>query len=99
MLAKRFMDEIDAARAGHDWLDSVRARRCRGYPAEVQCLDIHRQDNGVKVDGGLLLLWGYAGRLVAQVTVVRDDANFTIVTGLEYPDATPAAGLHIQEDQ
>ncbi|WP_372393723.1 hypothetical protein ABMY26_00435 (plasmid) [Azospirillum sp. HJ39] len=75
--AGRYTDEIDAARAGFDWLDAVRKKRCSGTPSHIERFGLLR--NGIHVNGGLTVLWGRAGQMVASYAIVRDDANCSVL--------------------
>ncbi|MFL7901507.1 DUF551 domain-containing protein [Azospirillum argentinense] len=75
--AKRYTDEIDAARAGSDWLEGIRAEHCSSAPSNIETFGLLR--NGVHVNGGLSVMWGYAGQMVASYAVVRDDANCSVL--------------------
>lgn len=84
----RRMDEIDAARIGHDWLNAIAAS-----------LPKHPSNNITQAkvgnDGFMFTLW-HKDHVQAAVVTVRDDANFTQL--LRYRPAAPVADKSLRED-
>ena len=93
-LHARHMDQIDAVSAGQSWLDAVIARRCSDAPHELQYLNLARDEH--IIDGTLILLWS-CGVLLAQVSIVRDDWNWSILTCTQSP-GRDAGGISDTED-
>ncbi len=67
--ASRYMDEIDAARSGSDWLEPI-AKALPKHPSnEITCEKVGN-------DGSVRLLW-HKDIIQAGFLLLRDDANFT----------------------
>lgn len=65
----RRMDEIDAARIGHDWLNEIAAALPEHPSNKITQAKVGN-------DGGMFTLW-HKDRVQAAIVTVRDDANFT----------------------
>lgn len=99
-LFERYASEIDAAMAGDQWLSCVTTRRMldRCLPnsdqgGEVERFGLYCKKNGRKVDGGVVAVWGRTGKLLANVTIIRDNANFSVVTSVEAPRKVDGQGI------
>lgn len=71
-MPQRFMDAIDAYKAGSDWLEPIAMAIYRERPCSIESKSFERSD------GGIELLWS-GGELVAAYAVVRDDANWSVL--------------------
>lgn len=76
-VAERFMDQSDVDRQAIAWID-LNAARLDGPHREIQVKHFERGD------GALWLLW-HNGKLAASASVVRDDANYSVLTRFAAP--------------
>lgn len=79
--AQRFMDEVDAWRVGRPWIEAVALRFLPEKDPTVSIDAISSRGTGA----GCLNLWRGTD-LVAQVTVIRDEMNFSVMTTWLEPD-------------
>ena len=85
---ERHRDEIDAAQAANIWVDRLIQELPPSPHFEVVRYNFARPGGGI-FSGGLRVYW-HNRRVVAQITFLRDDANFTIVTMVDLRDQATA---------
>lgn len=78
-VTRRFQDEVDAARAGGEWIDDVARRRGMvGNPEPGSQITRTIGRGG----GGVITLWRRA-RPIAMAVCVRDEMNYTVLIHVE----------------
>ncbi len=89
MKSRIFQDQWEADIAAHEWLKSIAPK---DRPHEIERFDVHLF-HGHIVDGLLGCLW-VGGILIAQVSVVRNDANWSVLTCVDLRENAEGTDEH-----
>lgn len=77
-----FQDEIDAQIAATAFMDSVKPKH---WPSSIETIGFVRE-GGMRIDGGLQMMWS-CNNPIAQTSIIRNDANWSILTCVHYRES------------